>query len=442
MGCDYERGSLLQMANPNTWVTASTWPFVQVLGRLTLAATIGIFVGLERELSGKIGVRTFALTSLFGCLAGLIGPPLPSVALGIVAVMIAIMNWHQMKLEAKLAMTTSAALTVVVLCGVLCGQGHLFTPVVGGVITAALLAWKKPIIGFVHEINDREVRAAILLAILTVVVLPVLPNHPVDRWGLIQPRDNWASVVIIAALGLVNYILLRLLGPRGMEITAFFGGLVNSRKVVVELITRLRENGGLLLPVAYRGMMLATGAMALRNMLIVIILSPQAAAACAIPLGLMLLMSGILWKRHLAAPNPGLTAALSLESPFSLTAALQFGAVFLFLNVLGALAQRYFGSASFYFVSALGGLISSGSSIASAATLIAHHEVSAITGVNGVVISSITSILVNIPLVSKMPADATFKRNLFAALSLIAAAGLVGVGLNQVLKFHLVLPNV
>jgi uncharacterized membrane protein (DUF4010 family) len=32
---------------------------------------------------------------------------------------------------------------------------------------------------------------------------------------------------------------MKLLGPRGMEITAFFGGLVNSRKVVVELTSRL-----------------------------------------------------------------------------------------------------------------------------------------------------------------------------------------------------------
>jgi hypothetical protein len=54
--------------------------------------------------------------------------------------------------------------------------------------------------------------------------------------------------------------------------------------------------------------------------------------------------------------------------------ALIFGLVFLGLNVVGALAQRTFGSASFYFVSAAGGLLSSASSIASAATLIHKHE--------------------------------------------------------------------
>ncbi len=410
---------------------AQSWSFVAVLSRLGLAVAVGLFVGLERELSGKVGSRTFALAALLGSLGGLMGSPMPVVALSFVAIMIVVMNWREMMVRSKLVLTTSVALAVVTFCGVLCGEGHLFTPVAGGVIVAALLAWKRPIIGFVHGITEKEVRAAILLAILTVIVFPVLPNHPVDPWGLIDPRSNWVSVVIIAALGFVNYILLRLLGPRGMEITAFFGGLVNSRKVVVELITRLRENGEVLLPVVHKGLMLATAAMALRNILIILILAPQTAVRILIPLGLMLLMSGLLWRIKAPAPMADDAHTLSLESPFSLTAALQFGAVFLGLNVLGALAQRHFGSGSFYFVSALGGLLSSGSSIASAATLINHNEISILTGVNGIVISSVTSILINVPLITKMSAEAKFKRKLMFDLALIAAAGLAGVGINH-----------
>jgi hypothetical protein len=44
-----------------------------------------------------------------------------------------------------------------------------------------------------------------------------------------------------------------------------------------------------------------------------------------------------------------------------------------------ALAQRNFGSASFYFLSVAGGLLSSAFSIALAATLIAHGELTVIT---------------------------------------------------------------
>jgi uncharacterized membrane protein (DUF4010 family) len=412
---------------------ARSWPFVTVLARLGLAVTIGVFVGLEREHRGKAGARTFALTALLCCLAGLDGGVLIPIAMGFVAITVALMNVRRMSGGSKPAQTTSIALAVVAFCGVLCGQGHVFTPVAGGVTTAALLACKEPLTGFVHVLTVKELRAAILLAILTCVVLPALPAHPVDRWGLIEPQSNWASVVLIAGIGFVNYILLRLLGPRGMEITAFFGGLVNSRKVIVELVTRLKEGGSALLDVAYRGILLATGAMALRNGAIVAVLAPRALGHCIAPLGLMLAASAVLLLRHRGRPDLDAVAPLTLESPFKLSAALTFGLVFLVLNVVGALAQRTFGSASFYFVSAAGGLLSSASSIASAATLIGKREVPATTGVNGVVVSSVTSILVNIPLVRKMSADPSFRRGVSLALIVVAAAGLAGVAANHLI---------
>jgi uncharacterized membrane protein (DUF4010 family) len=410
---------------------AGSWPFVTVLTRLGLAVTIGVFVGLEREHRGKAGVRTFALTALLCCLAGLDGGVLVPIAMGFVAITVGLMNARRIAAKSKPAQTTSVALAVVGFCGVLCGQGHVFTPVAGGVTTAALLAWKEPISGFVHVLSVKELRAAILLAVLTCVILPALPAEPVDPWGLVEPRSNWASVVLIAGIGFVNYILLRLLGPRGMEITAFFGGLVNSRKVIVELVTRLKEGGEALRGVAYRGILLATGAMALRNGAIVAVLAPRALGHCAAPLGLMLAASAALLLRHRGRPDLDAVTPLALESPFKLSAALTFGLVFLALNVVGALAQRSFGSASFYFVSAAGGLLSSASSIASAATLIGKHEVPAATGVNGVVVSSVTSILVNIPLVRKMSADPSFRRRVSLALIAVAAAGLVGVAANH-----------
>jgi uncharacterized membrane protein (DUF4010 family) len=184
----------------------SHWPFIPVLTRVGLAVGIGLFIGLEREHSGKAGVRTFALTALLGCVSLLFGDLFPPILMAFVTMMVAFMNWRQMTLHKRLAMTTSAALMIVALCGILCGKGHIFTPVVVGVLTAALLAWKEPISGFVSGLSNKELRSAILLSILTFVIFPVLPAHPVDPWGLIEPQSNWASVIIIAAIGFINYI--------------------------------------------------------------------------------------------------------------------------------------------------------------------------------------------------------------------------------------------
>ncbi|HVU18247.1 MAG TPA: MgtC/SapB family protein [Candidatus Didemnitutus sp.] len=413
------------------------WPFLPVLSRMGMAIAVGIFVGLEREHSQKTGVRTFALASLACCLGGMMGTLYAVFGLGFAAIGIVAMNYREMAKTRELALTTSSGLAVVALAGVLFGQGHVFTPTVAGILTAALLAWKKTISHFADVVSERELRSAILLAILTFIVFPILPSHPVDPWGLIEPRSNWASVVIIAGIGFVNYVLMRLFGPRGLEITAFFGGLVNSRKVIVELGTRFKEMGLGVLRSVQRGILLATGAMLIRNGLIVAVLAPQAALRCVIPLSLMLLASAGLWRRIPATAGEASNPELRLESPFRLAAALKFGFVFLLLNVTGALAQRQFGQESFYFVSIAGGLLSSASSIAAAATLMARHEISDAIGINGIVLSTLTSVLANIPLIQSLLPDKALKRRINLELAGIALVGLLGVFANELVFRHL-----
>jgi uncharacterized membrane protein (DUF4010 family) len=410
------------------------WPFLPVMERFGMAVAVGVFVGLEREHSGKLGTRTFGLVALLGCLAGLAGPQLVWAAMAFVLLLIWLINWRRLSAHDQLATTTSLSLAIVALCGVLCGVGHLYTPVLAAILCTALLAWKQPIHTFISGLTQQEIRSAVLLAVLSGIILPALPSHPVDPWRLIHPRDNWWSVVLIAGIGFINYILLRVLGPGGMEVTAFFGGLVNSRKVIVEFMLRAESNREALLPVMYRGVMLATAAMALRNAIIVAVLAKSKVALLysAAPLGLMFLLSAVLWMTHPLRRDKGAAPALTLDSPFSLSAALKFGVVFLLLNVAGALAQRHFGSGSFFFVSIAGGLLSSGSSIASASTLIHHGEVPALTGVIGVALSSLTSVLINIPLLQRVPAEGGYRRKAIVALCGIAIAGAAGIAMDLV----------
>jgi uncharacterized membrane protein (DUF4010 family) len=101
---------------------------------------------------------------------------------------------------------TSAALLVTAYAGVLSGQGHALVATAVGVTAAALQAWKEPLAGFSQALTSGEVRSAILLAILAFVVYPTLPTGPVDPWHLIEPRTAWVTVILIAALGFVNYV--------------------------------------------------------------------------------------------------------------------------------------------------------------------------------------------------------------------------------------------
>jgi uncharacterized membrane protein (DUF4010 family) len=266
------------MSGPDVTNSLSHWPFLPTLGRLALAIGTGAFVGLEREHRGKAGARTFTFASLIGCLGGLLGNSYALLAMAFVGLFICFLNFREWKLHGSLLLTTSAALIIVGFCGVLCGKGHAFTPVATAVVTAALLAWKQPITGFATGLSDIELRSAVLLAILSFIVYPVLPSSPVDPYGVVQLQETWATVLLIAALGFVNYVLWKIYGPRSIDITSFLGGLVNSTAAVAELSSRVREAGESFEKLAYRGVLLATGAMLLRNSLILAILAVQAFA--------------------------------------------------------------------------------------------------------------------------------------------------------------------
>jgi uncharacterized membrane protein (DUF4010 family) len=417
------------------------WLYLPTLLRLGLATGSGIFVGLEREHNGKAGARTFAFAALLGCLGGLMSHGFAMVSLGVVTVLVIFMNWRQMAKDNSLALTTSAALLLVAFAGVLCGQGHTFTPVAVTAITAALLAWKQPLTGFATGLTEKELRSAVLLTLLSFVIYPVLPDRAVDPWALIDPRSTWATVILIAALGFVNYILWKIYGSRGAEITGFLGGLVNSTAAVAELASRVRETGERLIGTAYRGVLLATAAMLLRNALLLAFLSVGTLRDCTLALVLMFVASAVFAWRRLKAPasasaDEAGAPTLKLESPFSLGAALKFGFIFLVLQVAGTLGQRYLGTLGFYAVSIAGGLFSSASAVASAGTLAAHGKLSLPVAANGVVLAALTSALVNLPLIARVGRQRRLTLALARVLIGIAAVGLIGAAIQNFLLRH------
>jgi len=274
---------------------AGTWLPIDVLVRLILALGTGLLVGLEREWRGKeAGLRTFGLASVLGALAGLLGTEYAIVSMSLLGILIVFLNLQSMRSDQGTELTTSAALLLVFLTGVLCGLGHRVTPVAVSVVTAGLLSWKERLAQFGHNLTAAELRSAILLGILAFAVYPVLPDHAVDSWGLIVPRDAWLTVLLIAGIGFANYILWKLFGTRGIEFAGFLGGLVNSTVTVTELSSRVAVVGSGLVGVAYRGILFSTAAMALRNAVVLGLLERRALVVAGASLGLMLVVSAVL----------------------------------------------------------------------------------------------------------------------------------------------------
>jgi uncharacterized membrane protein (DUF4010 family) len=407
------------------------FPALEVTVKVAVTLALGLLVGFEREWSNKdIGVRTFAMTALLGLLGFLLGPPLLLLAGGVVLILVVFANLRGLQAARKLETTTSAALMIIFIMGVLVGQGHLFTPVACSIFVAMLLSLKPQFRAFAGGLTQQEVRSAIVLALLGFVIWPLLPNRFIDRWQLLQPREAWIMVVVIACLGFVNYVFLRVYGPKGIYLTAVLGGLVNSTATVAELSSTLSTAG--LLPLTVPVVMLTSLAMFARNLLILAIFAPGAVRTAALPLAAMAVVAGYwVYRGRKTAEKVEGEVSLSLTSPVSLRKVLKFSLLFLAVQALATLGQRLIGNAGFQIASVLGGFISSASATAAAANMAMHGKVTAAQAAEAAVLTSIASALVNLPIIQRQAKAKLVMRELALTTVLQALTGVAVIALQS-----------
>ena len=218
-----------------------------VVGNFALALLIGALVGIEREKrkteEGDVGIgglRTFILFALVGAIAGWLSHALamPWILVGgLLAVAAAVVAGYAVEARTRpgaLGLTTEVAAIAVYLLGAMTTLGYRELAVGLAIVTAAVLAYKQPLHGFVGKIGWSDVFAGLRLMIATFIVLPLLPDRAVDPWGALNPHTLWLLVLLISGLSLVGYVATRLLGAdRGAALTGVTGGLVSSTAVTL-----------------------------------------------------------------------------------------------------------------------------------------------------------------------------------------------------------------
>ena len=399
---------------------------------LFIAGALGMLLGLEREWSNKAaGIRTFTLTSLVGVAAATLGEAV-LLALGGLLVLGQglLLGARGLVYDARgedtddeygLALTTSTSLLVAYIVGILVGMDFVLVGVVIAITSSFLLVLRRELHQFAHQLSHSEVRGAAEFAIIAFVVYPLLPSGTFGPWDAIDPQLIWTLVIAVSGIGFANYAIMQRYGGRGMLITGFFGGLVNSTAVIGEIANRAKANDGIL-TLAVATVLVADAAMAVRNLVIVIAFVPQSALGVGLPLGLIA-VGGVgitIYER-----NWGGDIELDLDSPFSSKNALTFGALFLAVLVGTAAAQEMFGTAGFLVTSFFSGLLSSGTTTATAVSLTSTGQISPATAAQGVLAGTLASIIVKIWLA------AGINRNLLVPVTirsaLLSALGLAGV---------------
>jgi uncharacterized membrane protein (DUF4010 family) len=345
------------------------------LARSFLAALlIGALIGIEREKKKDAeparaigGIRTHALLSLVGGAAAWLARELQTpwifvVMLGAVgAIAVASHVRHGRDGQDAPGMTSEIAAMAVLLLGAMAVVGNQSLAVSLAVAMSAVLAFKQPLHQWVQRIGIEDILAVIKLLIASVIVLPLVPNEFVDPWQAINPYQLWLMVVLVSSLSLVGYVAMRWLGPaRGTAITGMAGGLVSSTATTLSLARDTRAEGAHAEAIS-AGILLAWLVMFARVTVIVAIVNRSLLAAAWPSLAAMALLTGAFAARHFAtssaAPAASASHVVTVKNPFSLSAAMRFGALFAVVMMGMRLAQLHVPGAGLYLVSALAGAV-------------------------------------------------------------------------------------
>lgn len=388
--------------------------------RIVFSAALGLLLGTEREWSEKpAGMRTFTIITTLATVMVIVEEPWLLLLGGVLVVIQGtVFAVRGLLYEADTyLLTTSIAMVLAYGIGVLIGKGFFIEGVIVAVLTTFLLVLRRELHGFARNLSHEEIRSAIEFTVLAFVVYPLLPNEKLGPWNAINPRTLWLLVVAVSALGFANYLIVQRYGTRGIAITSFFGGLVNSTAVIGELITRTRHSDRLS-EVAVGVVLLANAAMAFRDMLIALTFVPDLAYSVGPPL-LAITVTGV-GLSYLVTDWEG-AFDLEFDSPYNLRTALKFGALFLVVLLVSAGAQAVFGTSGFLVSSFLGGLISSGAVTTSVVLLVQSGQIGQVVAAAGIIAAVSASILVKLGLVISMD------RSLTVPVS-IATSVLIGIG--------------
>ena len=334
------------------------------LVRLVVALLIGFLIGLERERAevrkGRelfAGVRTFPLIALAGAVPLLVEGPL---GLGLLAASVLVVgaitvtSYLRESAAGHVGATTEMAAIAAFLLGAVAGAGRLEVAGAAGVGVAVLLAAKPPLERFTRALSPEEMSATLELAVVSVIVLPLLPDRTWDPWGALNPREIWIVVVLVSALSFAGFLAGRFLGERrGILVTGALGGLVSSTAMTLAMAERSR--GGTPRAAAAAAVVAST-VMAVRMLVVAGGVRPALVPPLA-PVVAAMVTVGAAAAWGLARGERPAARAPRLRNPFSLRHAVGFAAVYALVVLAVHGGRARFGAGGLYLTAALSGLI-------------------------------------------------------------------------------------
>lgn len=371
-----------------------------------ISMLIGALIGTERQrdlveqrMRGVAGLRTFILISLLGTLSASLaaqyGETFIIIAFLAFSILVAIGYAASATNLGRVDFTSEMAAVIVFVLGILChSRETAMLAIALAVLVTAILAVKKTTHEYVAAIRDVELLDTLKMAIIAVVILPLLPNQPLDPYGVLNPRHIWLMVVLVSLISYVGYIMIRILGTeRGLSITGMLGGLVSSTAVATSMAAEARAHREVI-PSAVFATTIASCTMFPRVLLEVLVINRDLFLPLFFPLASMT-VTGMTLAYLLFRKREPIETNVALSDPFRLSPALKFGAFFAFILLVSALSGIYFGEAGTYVASVVAGLADVDAITLTMATL-AKTTLGADTAVTAITLATMTNTLVKL----------------------------------------------
>ena len=337
---------------------------------LGIALAIGLLIGIERgwqerdakEGSRIAGVRTYGLVGLLGGASAWLARQIDVLFLGFcfMAVGALFITVHVLKLRRSsedVGITSLVAALLVFVLGALAGLGEVAIAVAAAVIATLLLGYKPMLHRWVNALEGRELQAGIKLLLISVVLLPVLPNEAYGPWQAINPHKIWWMVVLIAAISFVGYFAMKIGGARhGTVFTGLFGGLAASTAVTLHFSRMARLHKGMTTLLA-SGILIACGTMLPRMLLVASIINRDLFRQLLVPAGVMALslyMPAVYYWRMSHGKDD--TAESPVKNPLELKVALSFGLLLVVIMLLAKALQIWLGDTGVLVLAAVSGV--------------------------------------------------------------------------------------
>lgn len=304
---------------------------------IAVALLGGAAVGAERQRSGHAtgpnarlgGVRTFTLLGALAGVAGwLTGDGHPLVAGLLVAGALALVVAGYVRASKHdIDGTTEVAALVVLGAGVLGGLGQLQLSAALTTLTVLLLVEKPRLHRLVTRLDQAMLLAATRFAVMSIVVLPLLPEGPLGPAPGIRPRELWLLVLLFSGLSFAGFVAHRLAGAAGYPVAGLLGGLVSSTTVTLTF-ARLSRTHKTQAEALAAGAIAASTILFLRVGVAVALLNYRLLYPLAIYLVPPLLAGAVAlalsWRSLRSASAP----ASAMKNPLQFRAALEMAAMF------------------------------------------------------------------------------------------------------------------